>query len=81
MIRQYLTGRNITAIKNRWQWLCRRNVPNHSIKFCGLALEYQMKQGVLCDSAKPDWGGDKSESEIHFGCGPEPLFDRTPNKF
>jgi hypothetical protein len=71
-IRQFLPGHNTTAIKNRWQWPFRRNVPNHSIEFCELTYEHQMKQGALCDAAKSDWGGDKFESDIQFSCPPDP---------
>jgi hypothetical protein len=34
-------------------------------------LEHQMRQGVSCHRPKPDWGSDKSESEILFRSGPD----------
>jgi hypothetical protein len=36
-IRDFLPGRSIVSIKNRWSWLCRRNVPNHSEEFVAAA--------------------------------------------
>jgi hypothetical protein len=32
-IKQFLPGRSNVAVKNRWSWLCRRDVPNHCGEF------------------------------------------------
>jgi hypothetical protein len=32
-IKAFLPGRSVVAAKNRWLWLCRRNVPKHSGEF------------------------------------------------
>jgi hypothetical protein len=66
MIRQFLPGRHIIGIKNRWQWLCRRNVPNHSMEFCGLALEHEVERIGSCEGVKRDFETDDSEYEIQF---------------
>jgi hypothetical protein len=32
-IKAFLPGRSLVAVKNRWNWLCRRDIPNHSQEF------------------------------------------------
>jgi hypothetical protein len=32
-IKDFLPGRSIVSVKNRWNWLCRRDIPNHSQEF------------------------------------------------
>ena len=33
VIQQYLPGRSVVAVKNRWMWLRRRDIPNHTHEF------------------------------------------------
>jgi hypothetical protein len=42
-IRDFLPRRSIVSIKNRWNWLCRRNVPNHSEEFVATAKTHTGK--------------------------------------
>jgi hypothetical protein len=47
-IREMLPGRSAVAVKNRWTWLCRRDIPNHSEEFTAIVMaqpEIQPKQG------------------------------------
>jgi hypothetical protein len=37
-IKQYLPGRPLVSVKNRWKWLCRRDIPNHSHEFQTMVL-------------------------------------------
>jgi hypothetical protein len=32
-IKAFLPGRSLVSVKNRWNWLCRRDIPNHSQEF------------------------------------------------
>jgi hypothetical protein len=39
-IREFLPGRSTVSLKNRWNWLCRRDVPNHSEEFEAMAMSH-----------------------------------------
>jgi hypothetical protein len=32
-IKAFLPGRSLVSVKNRWNWLCRRDIPNHPKEF------------------------------------------------
>jgi hypothetical protein len=40
-IRQSLPGRSTSSVKNRWKWLCRRDVPNHWQEFQALTKGFE----------------------------------------
>jgi myb proto-oncogene protein len=44
-IRQFLPGRSISSVKNRWAYLCRRDVPNHWQEFQALANVFPRAEG------------------------------------
>jgi hypothetical protein len=68
-IRQFIPGRQAVTIKNRWQWLCRHNIPNHSIEFTGLVRAHQTNEGVSSEDVAMIWGSDDGQHwhEIEFG--------------
>jgi hypothetical protein len=33
IIKPFLPGRSLVSVKNRWNWLCRRDIPSHSAEF------------------------------------------------
>jgi hypothetical protein len=43
-IKDFLPGRSIVSVKNRWNWLCRRDIPNHPEEFEAIAISH-------CDTA------------------------------
>jgi hypothetical protein len=67
-IRLFLPGRQPIAVKNRWQWLCRRNIPNHSFEFTGFVRANWTNEGLKSEII---WAFDdkKHEMEIEFGDG------------
>jgi hypothetical protein len=54
-IKTFLPGRSLISIKNRWNWLCRRDIPNHSQEFEEIAKS-QTKQ--------EEWGGFSREDSL-----------------
>jgi hypothetical protein len=50
-IREFLPGRSTVSLKNRWNWLCRRDVPNHSEEFQVIAMSHV---GTLPRKEVPD---------------------------
>ena len=39
-IAEFLPGRSAMAIKNRWHWLLRRDIPNHVEEFTDVVLSH-----------------------------------------
>jgi hypothetical protein len=39
-IKAFLPGRSSVSVKNRWNWLCRRDIPNHSAEFEELVMSH-----------------------------------------
>jgi hypothetical protein len=39
-IKAFLPGRSLVSVKNRWNWLCRRDIPNHSAEFEELVMAH-----------------------------------------
>jgi hypothetical protein len=74
LIRKFLPGRQAIMVKNRWQWFCRRNIPNHSIEFAGFVRAHWMNEGVSCEAVEIIWGSDdgKDEIEIEFDDNTDP---------
>jgi hypothetical protein len=44
-IKTVLPGRSSMAVKNRWIWLCRRDIPRHATEFGELAKAQPQKNG------------------------------------
>jgi hypothetical protein len=67
-IRKFLPGRQTVRIKNRWQLLCRHNIPNHSIEFAGLVRAHRMNLGVSRETVEIISSSDdgKHKIEIRF---------------
>jgi hypothetical protein len=65
-IRQFLPGRQAITVKNRWLWLCRRNIPNHSFEFTGLVRAHRMNEGVSSKDIAIIRGSDDCEHEIEI---------------
>lgn len=42
-IKESLPGRSTTAVKNRWNWLCRRNIPNHTDEYEAIIASHKQK--------------------------------------
>jgi hypothetical protein len=59
-IKEFLPGRSLIAVKNRWNWLCRRDIPNHSQEF-GEIVKAQMKPEFEMDEP---WIGDARASQL-----------------
>jgi hypothetical protein len=52
-IKTALPGRSISAVKNRWIWLCRRDIPRHATELGELAKARPLKadaEGTVKDS-------------------------------
>ena len=47
IISKSLPGRSTTAVKNRWNYLCRRDIPNHSEEFEQIVANHQIPEGLL----------------------------------
>jgi hypothetical protein len=45
-IREFLPGRSIGAVKNRWNWLSRRDIPKHVEEFQAIAAEQTPKRNT-----------------------------------
>jgi hypothetical protein len=50
-IREFLPGRSTGAVKNRWSWLTRRDIPNHAEEFKAIAAFQAMNE----DDASDEW--------------------------
>jgi hypothetical protein len=46
-LREFLPGRSNVAIKNRWSWLCRRDVPNHTGEFIDIVKQHKVVPQVI----------------------------------
>jgi hypothetical protein len=68
-IKQFIPGRQAVTIKNRWDWLCRRNIPNRSIEFRGLVRAHQTNEGVSGEDVAMIWGSNDGQhgNQIEFG--------------
>jgi hypothetical protein len=40
-IRESLPGRSTSSVKNRWNWLCRRDVQNHWLEFQAFTKSFE----------------------------------------
>jgi hypothetical protein len=53
----FLPGRSVVAAKNRWIWLCRRNVPKHSGEFELIAKSHAVVPVTpVAEVGLEDWG-------------------------
>jgi hypothetical protein len=46
-MKEFLPGRSMAAVKNRWNWLVRRDIPNHAEEFRAIAAEQTKKEKVV----------------------------------
>ena len=54
MIQRYLPGRSVVAVKNRWMWLRRRDIPNHTREFQQAALMHASEAAGFVKLADDD---------------------------
>jgi hypothetical protein len=73
-INAFLPGRSPVAVKNRWTWLCRRDVPDHSSEFEVIVRASSQRQEEKPEElAVPEFGDsyfDRDEfgfPQFHFG--------------
>jgi hypothetical protein len=52
-IKQFLPGRSLLAVKNRWIWLSRREVPRHSHEFLQIVASHE---GEAAPATDPEAG-------------------------
>jgi hypothetical protein len=57
-IREFLPGRSTSSVKNRWTWLCRRDVPNHWQEFQVLANMFPATETRQSESKETEEVGD-----------------------
>jgi hypothetical protein len=51
-IKGFLPGRSVVSVKNRWNWLCRRDVQNHTQEFGEIArAQAKSEDAVSCPGA------------------------------
>jgi hypothetical protein len=43
-IKQFLPGRSAVCVKNRWNWLCRRDIPNHFEEFEAIVRSQELER-------------------------------------
>jgi hypothetical protein len=55
-IKEFLPGRSPVAVKNRWTWLCRRDVPNHTSEFQQIVEAKNRAQSNKLEDQMPDFG-------------------------
>jgi hypothetical protein len=65
-IKLFLPGRSPVAVKNRWTWLCRRDIPNHSSEFEGIVSANNQRQEEKLDELPMPEFGDKSFDRDEF---------------
>jgi hypothetical protein len=53
-IKTFLPGRSLLAVKNRWIWLSRREVPRHSREFQQIVTSHEIEKSLLEDG-NPLW--------------------------
>jgi myb proto-oncogene protein len=49
-IKTALPGRSTVAVRNRWIWLCRRDIPRHTAELGELAKAWPLKAGENAES-------------------------------
>jgi hypothetical protein len=69
-IKTFLPGRSVVAAKNRWNWLCRRNVPKHTGEFEAIAKMHTVAASERVRDAwlVPETGiwGDQAMGPLDF---------------
>jgi hypothetical protein len=59
-IKAMLPHRSLVAVKSRWNWLCRRDVPNHGREFAAMVKS----RGVPTKDEIPQPIGQRNEFDI-----------------
>jgi hypothetical protein len=72
-IKAFLPGRSLVSVKNRWNWICRRDVPNHHQEFEEIVRSHGRSEEPIShpgESMLLDFGPDSQREDWSFG----PLF-------
>jgi hypothetical protein len=78
-IKKFLPGRSPVVVKNRWTWLCRRDVLNHTSEFEQIVEAKNGVQSNKFEDLMPDFGDcyfdrdDLGFQQFHFGGNAEVL--------
>jgi hypothetical protein len=72
-VKESLSGRSLVAVKNRWTWLCRRDIPNRTSEFEQIVETKNKAQASRFDDQVAGFGDccfdrdDLGFPQFHFG--------------
>jgi hypothetical protein len=65
-IKAFLPRRSLVAVKNRWNWLCRRDIPNHSVEFRKMVRSHGKVEDEGADVMLWPWADDSPNGLDEF---------------